>query len=97
MPIYEFEGRKPRVGKTSFIHPDAVLIGDVRIAGTCFIGAGAVLRADWGTIFIGEGSNVQENAVLHAPINAIGERPAVKRAVAACTERSTISANAVDA
>jgi carbonic anhydrase/acetyltransferase-like protein (isoleucine patch superfamily) len=70
MPIYEFEGRRPSVGSTTFIHPDAVLIGDVRIAGTCFIGAGAVLRADWGTIFIGEGSNVQENAVLHAPLNS---------------------------
>ncbi len=66
MPLYEFEGRRPKVGGTSFIHETAVVIGDVRIGETCFIGAGAVLRGDWGTIIIGNGSNVQENAVIHA-------------------------------
>lgn len=66
MPLYEFEGRKPRVGKTSYIHESAVIIGDVQIGETCFIGAGAVLRGDWGTIVVGEGSNIQENAVVHA-------------------------------
>jgi phenylacetic acid degradation protein len=66
MPLYMFEGRKPVVGKTSFVHEDAVLIGDVRIGETCFIGAGAVLRGDWGTVVVEDGSNVQENAVIHA-------------------------------
>ncbi len=66
MPLYVFEGRKPQVGKTSFVHEDAVVIGDVRIGDTCFIGAGAVLRGDWGTIIVEDGSNVQENAVIHA-------------------------------
>ncbi len=66
MPLYMFEGRKPSIGKTSFVHEDAVLIGDVRIGETCFIGAGAVLRGDWGTVIIEDGSNVQENAVIHA-------------------------------
>ncbi len=66
MALYEFEGRRPRVGRSSYVHDRAVVIGDVRIGETCFIGAGAVLRGDWGTIIVGDGSNVQENAVIHA-------------------------------
>lgn len=66
MPLYIFEGRKPKVGKTSFVHEDAIVIGDVTIGEKCFIGAGAVLRGDWGTVVVEDGSNVQENAVIHA-------------------------------
>jgi phenylacetic acid degradation protein len=66
MSLYVFEGRKPAVGKTSYVHERAVVIGKVTIGEDCFIGAGAVLRGDWGEIVIGDGSNVQENAVLHA-------------------------------
>jgi phenylacetic acid degradation protein len=66
MPLYIFEDKKPIIGKTSFVHPDAVLIGDVRIGETCFIGAGAVLRGDWGVVIVEDGSNVQENAAIHA-------------------------------
>ena len=65
MPFYEFEGKKPQVDEKTFVHPQAVLIGDVVIEAGCYIGAGAVLRGDLGGIFIGEGSNVQENCVLH--------------------------------
>ncbi|MEW5723448.1 MAG: gamma carbonic anhydrase family protein [Thermodesulfobacteriota bacterium] len=66
MTSYEFEGRRPEIGEGTFVHPQAVLIGSVRIGRNCFIGAGAVLRGDFGLIEIGDGSNVQENAVLHA-------------------------------
>ena len=66
MPLYEFEGKSPRLASSSFVHPDAILIGDVVIGEKCFIGAGAVLRGDYGSIVIGNGSNVQENCVLHA-------------------------------
>ncbi len=65
MALYTFEDAKPVVAPDAFVHPDAVLIGDVRIGGKCFIGAGAVLRGDFGRISIGEGSNVQENCVMH--------------------------------
>ena len=65
MPFYQFEGKRPQVDEKTFVHPQAVLIGDVRIEAGCYIGAGAVLRGDLGGIFIGEGSNVQENCVLH--------------------------------
>ena len=66
MPFYEFEGHRPEIGDQAFIHPQAVLIGRVFVGRGCFIGAGAVLRGDFGEIFVGDGSNVQENAVLHA-------------------------------
>ena len=65
MPFYEFENRRPVVDKKAFVHPEAVLIGDVHVETGCYIGAGAVLRGDIGSIRIGEGSNVQENCVFH--------------------------------
>jgi len=65
MPIYEFEGKRPRVHEGAFVHDQAVLIGDVEIAADCFVGAGAVLRADFGSIRLGLGSNLQENSVAH--------------------------------
>jgi phenylacetic acid degradation protein len=65
MPAYEFEGKRPSVNPEAFVHPLAVLIGDVEISENCYIGAGAVLRGDIGSIIIGKGSNVQENCVVH--------------------------------
>ena len=65
MPIYEFEEKRPFINPEAFIHPEAVLIGDVKIDAGCYVGAGAVLRGDIGSIRIGEGSNVQENCVIH--------------------------------
>ena len=66
MPIYEFENKSPKIAKTSYVHPQAVIIGNVEIEGRCYIGAGAVLRGDFGSIKVGTGSSVQDNAVLHA-------------------------------
>jgi len=66
MPIYEFEGKRPEVGEDSFVHPEATLIGGVKIGKNCFIGPGARLRADWCNIEIGDGSNVQDNCIIHA-------------------------------
>ncbi len=65
MALYEFEGQRPVVGATSFVHPAATVIGAVTIGERCYVGAGAVLRADWEAIHVGDGSNVQDNAVLH--------------------------------
>jgi len=66
MAIYEFEGKRPQIGKLCFIHPQAAVIGDVQLGDGCFVGAGAVIRGDYGKIVIGAGSNVQENAIIHA-------------------------------
>jgi len=65
MSIYEFEGHSPLIDTDAYIHPEAVLIGSVTIGKGCFIGAGAVLRADFGQINVGNRSNVQENCVIH--------------------------------
>jgi phenylacetic acid degradation protein len=65
MAVYEFEGNRPAVHREAYVHPGAVLIGDVAVGSKCFIGAGAVLRADFGKIRVGDGSNVQENCVIH--------------------------------
>lgn len=65
MAIYEFEGKQPEIHATAFVHPDATVIGAVTIGENCYIGPGARLRGDWGSIKIGPGSNVQENCVIH--------------------------------
>jgi phenylacetic acid degradation protein len=66
MPIYVFEGRKPRISPTAFIDPSAVIIGKVYIGDGCYVGPGAVMRGDWGAVIMMEGSNLQDNAVIHA-------------------------------
>ena len=66
MAIYEFEGNKPKISGSSFVHEAASIIGNVTIGEECFIGAGSVVRGDYGTIRIGDRTSVQENSVLHA-------------------------------
>lgn len=66
MALYEFEGKRPRVSDGTFIHPQATIIGAVTIGSMCFIGPGAVLRGDLGEIEIGDGTNIQDNCVIHA-------------------------------
>jgi phenylacetic acid degradation protein len=65
MSLYEFDGKSPSVHPAAFVHPQAVLIGGVVVEEDCYIGAFAALRADFGFIRIGKGSNVQENCVIH--------------------------------
>ena len=68
MPIYQFEKKIPKISTSSYMHPLAVIIGDVEIGDRCFIGAGAVLRGDFGRIKIGKGTSVQENCILHGDV-----------------------------
>ena len=64
--IYEFEGVVPVAHPSAFIHPDAVLIGDVIVGAGCYIGPCASLRGDFGQIIVGEGTNIQDSCTLHA-------------------------------
>jgi len=64
--IYEFNGFIPVVPEDAFVHPEAVLIGDVIIGRGCYIGPCASLRGDFGGIRIGDGANVQDCCVLHS-------------------------------
>lgn len=65
MPLFALGDLRPQVDPTAFVAPTAVLIGDVVVGPRASIWFGAVLRGDSGRITIGEGSNVQDNAVLH--------------------------------
>jgi len=57
------------VSPTAYVDEDAKVIGDVKIGSQCYIGAGARIRGDYGTITIGDKTSVQENCILHARIN----------------------------
>ncbi|HEX6181756.1 MAG TPA: transferase hexapeptide repeat family protein [Chitinophagaceae bacterium] len=63
--IYSFKGFVPVVDASSFIHPQAVVTGNVIIGKNVYIGPGAALRGDWGGIIIEDGCNVQENCTIH--------------------------------
>lgn len=65
MPCYAFENLVPVVDPSSWVHPTAVLIGDVIVGRNCFIGPNAVLRGDFGRISVGDGCNVQDTCVMH--------------------------------
>jgi carbonic anhydrase/acetyltransferase-like protein (isoleucine patch superfamily) len=65
MPLYRFAGRDPRVPEDAFVAPNATLVGDVELGAEASVWFGAVLRGDFDRIVIGEGSCVQDNAVVH--------------------------------
>ena len=65
MPIYALGDRVPVIHPEAFVHPDAVIIGDVRIGALSSIWPGAVLRGDEGYISIGERTSIQDNCVVH--------------------------------
>jgi carbonic anhydrase/acetyltransferase-like protein (isoleucine patch superfamily) len=62
---FELGGKRPQVHPDAYIAPTAVLIGDVVVEAGASVWFGAVLRGDEAQIRIGEGANVQDNAVLH--------------------------------
>jgi phenylacetic acid degradation protein len=65
MPCYEIDGLRPVVHPGAYVHPDAVLIGDVIIGPRCYVAPLASLRGDFGRIVLREGANVQDCCVMH--------------------------------
>ena len=63
--IYAFQGYIPVVHESSFVHPQAVVTGNVVIGKDVYVGPGAAIRGDWGAIIIKDGCNVQENCTIH--------------------------------
>ncbi len=63
--IFEFNGFKPVVHESAFVHPNATVTGNVIIGKNVYIGPGAAIRGDWGQIIIEDGCNVQENCTIH--------------------------------
>ena len=65
MAIYALGDSVPDIDPTAFVHPDAVIIGNVRIGPRSSIWPGAVLRGDDGSIVVGARTSIQDNCVLH--------------------------------
>lgn len=65
LKVYAIDGITPVVDPTAFVHPTAVLIGDVIVGPGAYVGPLASLRGDFGRIVIGPGSNVQDGCVIH--------------------------------
>ncbi|MEZ5033205.1 MAG: transferase hexapeptide repeat family protein [Saprospiraceae bacterium] len=63
--FYAYKGFIPVVHPSSFVHPQAVVTGNVIIGRDVYIGPGAAIRGDWGGIEIQDGCNVQENCTIH--------------------------------
>ena len=65
MPCYEIDGIRPVVHATAYLHPTAVLIGDVIIGAGCYIGPACSLRGDFGRLLVKDGANIQDTCVMH--------------------------------
>jgi phenylacetic acid degradation protein len=63
--IYAFDGIRPVVHESAFIHPNATVTGNVTIGRDVYVGPGAAIRGDWGEIIISDGCSVQENCTIH--------------------------------
>jgi carbonic anhydrase/acetyltransferase-like protein (isoleucine patch superfamily) len=66
MPVYRLGKRVPNIDPEAYVHPDAVIIGDVTLGPESSVWACAVLRGDYGTISIGARTSVQDGTVIHA-------------------------------
>jgi len=80
MPLYSFEGLTPDVHPSAFIAPTATLVGQVIVEEGASVWYNAVIRADYGPIYVRAGANVQDGSVLHGPpdlLTEIGPRATV--------------------
>jgi carbonic anhydrase/acetyltransferase-like protein (isoleucine patch superfamily) len=65
MPVYSYGGVRPRIARSAYVHPDAVVIGDVSLGEEASVWPGAVLRGDHGVIEVGDRTSVQDGTVVH--------------------------------
>jgi carbonic anhydrase/acetyltransferase-like protein (isoleucine patch superfamily) len=65
MTLYALRDERPRIHPDAYVHPEAVLIGEVRLGAGSSVWPGAVIRADNGPIVIGARTSVQDGAVIH--------------------------------
>ena len=65
LTVYSIDGVTPVVDPTAFVHPSAVLIGDVIVGPGCYIGPFASLRGDFGGIRVRAGANIQDSCIMH--------------------------------
>ncbi|ARS89012.1 gamma carbonic anhydrase family protein [Natrarchaeobaculum aegyptiacum] len=96
--LRSFDGTEPQVADSAYVDPAAVVIGDVIVEADASVWPNTTLRGDHGTIVVGEGANVQDNAVMHEdaelePYATIGHSAIVHDAVVG--ERALVGMNAV--
>lgn len=65
LKVYAIDGIVPVVDPTAYVHPSAVLIGDVIVGPDCYVGPCACLRGDFGSLILERGSNLQDTCVMH--------------------------------
>jgi carbonic anhydrase/acetyltransferase-like protein (isoleucine patch superfamily) len=65
VPLYAYKGTHPQISPSAYIHPDAVVIGDVRVGDDASLWPGAVLRGDHGRISVGDRTSIQDGTVVH--------------------------------
>ena len=65
LTVYAIDGLTPVVDPTAYVHPSAVLIGDVIVGAGCYVGPCASLRGDFGRIEVRAGANIQDSCVMH--------------------------------
>ncbi|WP_066456034.1 carnitine operon protein CaiE [Castellaniella caeni] len=65
MPCYRFEGLTPVIHPTAYVHPTAVLIGDVIVGPGVYVAPLASLRGDYGRLILEEGANLQDHCMMH--------------------------------
>lgn len=63
--VYAIDGITPVVDPSAYVHPSAVLIGDVIVGPGCYVGPCASLRGDFGRLILGPGANLQDGCVMH--------------------------------
>lgn len=63
--VYEINGVTPVVHPSAYVHPSAVLIGDVIVGPRCYVGPLASMRGDFGRLVLEEGANLQDCCVMH--------------------------------
>jgi carbonic anhydrase/acetyltransferase-like protein (isoleucine patch superfamily) len=66
MALFQLEDRIPKIGNDTYVAESAEVIGRVVVGNNCYIGPGARLRGDYGTIEIGDFTMVEDNCVMHA-------------------------------
>ena len=77
MTVYKLGKKKPEIAPTAYVHPQASVIGDVKIGERVFVAPMASIRGDRGRIEIGDETNVQDGAVIHSDprfVTKIGKR-----------------------
>ena len=77
MTLYALGDKSPSIDPTAFVHPDAVIIGDVTIGAESSVWPTAVLRGDFGAIRVGSQTSIQDGTVIHCTATldtVIGDR-----------------------